>query len=195
MGFKSEAQMVHCGRRLIRQALKGLEVSVRTRYEVPAPGGVPDLVIFSKQRSTVLYVVTVEFKLRHWRRALHQAFRHRNYGNEAYVVLDATRATPALQNLDVFRQANVGLMTIDTDSQVDVWHYPEPQLPFSTQFSRSVARTLIAPSRTLPHDPPFIRSVRGGLKLSSLRNLLGSPRLRQGECSDVIRYSPSGRTL
>jgi hypothetical protein len=65
-GFRSEAELVRRGRRLIRQALRNLEKDVRTRYEVPAPGGVPDLVIFSKNGQAVRYVVTVEFKLGDW---------------------------------------------------------------------------------------------------------------------------------
>jgi hypothetical protein len=168
-GFRSEAELVRRGRRLIKEALRSLETDVRTRYEVPVPGGVPDLVIFSKKGQAVQYVVTIEFKLGDWRRAVAQAFRHRNFGNEAYVVLDQARLAAALRHLEVFQQANVGLVTVDARDTVRIWHYPEPGLPFSSQVSRAVARALLAPRRTLPNDLPFIRSVRGGVTLAGLR--------------------------
>jgi hypothetical protein len=102
-GFRSEAELVRRGRRLIRRAVQSLEGKIQTKSEVPAPGGVPDLVVFNKKDQTVQYVITIEFKLGDWRRAVTQAFRHRNFGNEAYVVLDQARLSAALRHLDVFR--------------------------------------------------------------------------------------------
>jgi hypothetical protein len=174
-GFRSEAELVQRGRRLIRRAVRSIEGEVRTRYEVPAPGGVPDLVIFSKEGRAVQYVVTVEFKLGNWRRAVTQAFRHRNFGNEAYVVLDQAKFAAALGHRRVFERANVGLVTVDTEDVVRIWHYPEPGLPFSSQFARAIARALLRSRSTLPTDLPFIRSTRGGVALAGLRTTWGSP--------------------
>jgi len=167
--FQSEAELVQRGRRLIKEAVRSLEQDVRTRYEVPAPGGVPDLVIFSRKGQAVQYVVTVEFKLYDWRRALAQAFRHRNFGNEAYVVLDQARLSAALRHLEMFERANIGLVSVDAQDMVRIWHYPKPGLPFSSQIARAVARALLAPRRTLPTDLPFIRTIRGGVALAGLR--------------------------
>ena len=174
-GFKSEAELVRRGRRLIRGAAQSLGKKIRTRYEVSAPGGVPDLVVFSRQRQSVQYVVTVEFKLSDWRRALIQAFRHRNFGNEAYVVLDQARLGAVLPNLEAFETANIGLVTLDATDVVRIWHYPKPGLPFSSEFSRALARTLLAPRRALPADLPFTRSIRGGVALARLKSTWGSP--------------------
>jgi hypothetical protein len=181
--YRTEAELARRGRRVIRDALTSVGAAgVRTRSEVQAPGGVPDLVIYRRQSNEVHYVVTVEFKLRNWRRALAQAFRHRNFGNEAYVVLDRAGLAPALSQITMFHAANVGLLTLDQNGEVHVWHYPVPKLPFSAKFSRVVARSLLAPSRTLPADLPFIRSTRGGIVLSGLRNRLGSPMALTGSC-------------
>lgn len=174
-GFRSEAEMVERGRRLINRALRGLQREVLTRYEVSAPGGVPDLVIFSNERKALQYVITVEFKLSAWQKAITQAFRHRNFANEVYVVIDHAKSASALRHLDVFKKANVGLVSVDTDDKVRIWHYAKPALPFSSKFSREMARALLCPCRTLPSDLPFIRSVRGGLGLSGLRAAWGSP--------------------
>ena len=174
--FQSETQLVRKGRRVIRQALRQLvRPTVGTRAEVPAPGSVPDFVMYTRDRSSVLYVVTFEFKLASWRRALGQAFRHRNFGNEAYVVLDRARIAPALKALDEFRAANVGLLSIDWQSNVEAWHYPTPALPFSKRFSRHLAKMLLSPRKTIPDDLQFTRSVRGGSVLAPLRRQLGEP--------------------
>jgi hypothetical protein len=169
--FRSEAQLARSSRRVIRAALAELEGSIRTRNEVAAPGSVPDLVIFAGCRSDVRYVVSVEFKLRDWRRALRQAFRHRNCVNEAYVVIDHARSASAIQHLDVFERANVGLATIDCSGEIRCYHFPEPSLPFSVAFAHSLAKSLLAPRKTIPSDMPFTRTTRGGAALAGLRNM------------------------
>lgn len=168
-GFSSEAHLAREGRRLLRTALAELACTVRTRYEVPAPGSVPDLVMFSKEPRGLRYVVTVEFKLRRWRRALAQAFRHRNFGNEAYVVMDEAHSRSALENVHIFRSCNVGLVTVNIQEQLRVWHYPVPQVPFSEPFARAMAQSLLAPGRNLRSKTPFIHSARGGVALAALR--------------------------
>ena len=168
-GFTSEAQLVRSGRRLINSALKELDAPVATRYEVRASGSIPDLVIYSSCGYQLRYVVTVEFKLSNWRRALLQAFRHRNFVNEAYVVLDRTRAEPAIVALSLFEQANVGLATVDRAGTARIWHSPEPRLPFSSDFARSLAETLLAPRQKSTSTFPFIRSTRGGIALAALK--------------------------
>ena len=177
--FRSEADLVRSGRRLLRRAISGLDKPVRTRCEVPAPGAVPDLVIFTKEAHTVQYVITIEFKLSNWRQALHQAFRHRNFGNEAYVVLDQAKANAAVHHIEVFEKANIGLVTLNAEDVIRFWHFPEPTLPFSSQFSRQLARMLLGPREIEPADLPFTRSTRGGLALAGLRDnyrLLGRSR-------------------
>ncbi len=187
-GFQSEAALVQKGRRLIRGALRNVDGQVRTRYELPAPGAVPDLVIFSKSSNEVQYVITVEFKLSDWRRAITQAFRHRNFGNEAYVVLDQARSAAAVRHVDLFERANVGLVTVDAENVVRVWHYPQPGLPFSSQFSRAVARALLGSHRTVPADPPFVRSIRGGIALAGLRRTWGSPQHAPSAASSPVGH-------
>lgn len=172
--FASEAQLVRTGRRLVRAALRDIGGPIRTRYEVPAPGGIPDLVMFAYRRRQLYYVVTIEFKLRDWRRALRQAFRHRNYVNEAYVVLDGAHAAAAIEQMSLFVEANVGLATVDRAEKVEICHIPEPALPFCPNYARSVARQLLARNRGGTGDFPFIRSTRGGSRLAALRGIADS---------------------
>lgn len=171
LSFASEAQLVRLGRRLMRAALRDARGPVRTRSEVPAPGGIPDLVVFAHRGRQLHYVITVEFKLRDWRRALRQAFRHRNYVNEAYVVLDAAHGTAAIKHMDLFKRANVGLATVDRSERVRVVHVPEPALPFSPGYARCVANKLVTKTEAGTRSLSFIRSVRGGSRLAVLREI------------------------
>lgn len=186
--FHSEATLARAGRRLLRSAIEnaGTFDDVRTRREVRAPGGVPDLVVFRRKAGSLLYVITIEFKLQNWKRALNQAFRHRNFGNEAYVVIDAARSRNALAHIGEFRRANIGLVLMDTFGSAKVSTYPEPQVPFSIRFSKELARSLLAPRRSLPEDLPFTRTVRGGICLSGFRKFLGTEALASDLAEDQV---------
>ncbi len=175
VGFRSEAELARCYSLLIQEAINNLNLNIGMKYEVSAPGSIPDLVIFNEEMHALQYVITVEFKLCNWRRAIHQAFRHRNFGNEAYIVLDQTKSQAAIRNLEIFKKANVGLFTIDAEGKIRTWYSPEPGLPFSKEFSQMVARSLLSPREPLPTDLPFIRSIRGGAVLSGLKTYMNSP--------------------
>jgi hypothetical protein len=151
------------------------------RHEVRAPGGIPDLVFFLSKNDSLDYVITVEFKLSDWRRALFQAFKNRNFGNEAYVVLDPARLDAALKHLSEFQRANVGLATVSRDCQVSVWLYPTPALPFSEQFSEKLATILLRKRKAKIKDLRFIRTVRGGVPLADLRRSWGALQYLQSD--------------
>lgn len=172
IGFGTEAELASCFSNLMQETRNRLNLEVGMQYEVPAPGVIPDLVIYSEERHILQYVITVEFKLSNWRRALHQAFRHRNFGNEAYVILDYARSQTARRNLDVFKKANVGLITVGAEGGIRTWYLPEPSLPFSKEFSQMVAGSLLSPRQPMPTDLPFINSIRGGDTLS--RHIFGT---------------------
>lgn len=172
--FSSENELARFATRAIRQAAKPIDSSIKIKTEVRAPGAVPDLVLFSKKHEAIRYVVTFEFKLSNWRQAILQAFRHRNFGNEAYVLLDQERAAGAVQHLQEFERANVGLATIDREARVHIWHYPTPAIPFSSQFAESLAAVLVRTRNKPKIAYPFIRTTRGGLRLSGLKNSLSA---------------------
>lgn len=174
--FRSEKALARAARDVVRGLRENLGRTLGVRYEVPAPGGIPDLIFFLRGQQALDYVVTVEFKLRDWRRALFQAFKNRNFGNEAYVVLDPARLQPALNNLLEFQRANVGLATIERGGTVTVWHYPSPDLPFSQRFAEKVATNLLRTQQPKSSDLRFTRSVKGGMPLAELRRSWGAER-------------------
>lgn len=68
-----------------------------------------------------------ELKIYKWEDALRQAKRYRqSIGETGYVVLDADRTRGAKDNLEEFKQSNIGLMAMDRES-IEVIHNPRPK--------------------------------------------------------------------
>ncbi len=57
--------------------------------------------------------VAIEAKLRDWKKALHQAYRYKRFANFSFVLLPATNASRAIQNLNLFKQYGIGLVTLE----------------------------------------------------------------------------------
>jgi len=66
-------------------------------------------------RRHITQTFAVELKLSKWRNALKQAVRGKSFAEYRYVVLDADHVGPALDNKQMFRDRNIGLISIDTD--------------------------------------------------------------------------------
>lgn len=69
----------------------------------------------SEYRSPTVRLVTIEAKLRNWRKGLSQAARHVPGADAAWLVLDAAHARPAEQGTAWFRALGVGLALLDRD--------------------------------------------------------------------------------
>ena len=68
--------------------------------------------------------ISLEAKLHDWKRALAQAYRYRGFSNCAFVLLPAGTASTAMNNLELFRRHDVGLVTVGTDG-LRIHHCPE----------------------------------------------------------------------
>ena len=68
----------------------------------------------------------MEAKLRHWKRALTQAIRYRDYATQSWVLLDEFSIKPALENIDQFLRLNIGLAALSTDSNIISYATPSP---------------------------------------------------------------------
>jgi hypothetical protein len=77
-------------------------------------------------RSPARRLVTVEAKLRDWRRGLGQASRHAGSADAAWLVLDAARTRPAAARADWFRQAGVGLAGLSPAGPLTTLVAPQP---------------------------------------------------------------------
>lgn len=169
--FDSEAKMVRLGQARIRDLGKGADIVFSLRSEVKAPGCIPDVVMYAKNRRDILYVISLEFKLSNWRKALEQAFTQKNFCNESYVVLDRACSQGASRNIDLFKRFNVGLVTFDRGGEFEVLSYCEPSLPFSVDYSFTFSKELLR-RKTIPKELTYTRSVRGGARLANVKKAL-----------------------
>lgn len=76
-------------------------------------------------------VVSIEAKLRDWRRALRQAYRYREFSNQSWVLMDAYRVSPALAQIQQFIRSGVGLASINTSGELFIHHAPTVAAPLS----------------------------------------------------------------
>jgi hypothetical protein len=67
-------------------------------------------------------LISVEAKVKDWKRAGEQALRHQKFVNQAYVALPSKHIKPALKNLKDFKESNLGLFEIGEQGQV-VQHF------------------------------------------------------------------------
>ena len=76
-------------------------------------------------------IVAIEAKLTNWRRVLGQAYRHLDYAHRSWVLMDGTRADPAIEHLAHFKRLNIGLITLVPQQRPRVWFTPAKYTPKS----------------------------------------------------------------
>jgi hypothetical protein len=147
MTFKTEAELVSVAlsSSFFRHLLTAYSSST---YLLEPRGlfGIPDVIIangevFLGERKSV-EVFAFEMKLSNWRRALLQAYRYRSFADMAYVVLDYHRAGPAIEQVDRFEKANIGLLSIDTSGEIYSHFHPKYDEPYSMRLRSTVEQML-----------------------------------------------------
>jgi hypothetical protein len=100
--------------------------------------GIPDFLLYDK-KCNELSIISFELKLKNWKRAIKQAFKYKSFSNISYVVLPANSAKSAQNNLDLFKQYNVGLAIFTPDNSFDILYKPELSEPFSDDLINKVS--------------------------------------------------------
>jgi hypothetical protein len=118
---------------------KFLKVNFGNAYLKEQQGlfGVPDFVFYEKKEHGFTFV-SFELKLKNWKRAAKQAFRHKSFANASYVVLSSSSANVALDNIDFFKQYNIGLATFDHNNLFEIHFKPGLNEPFSENLKRKL---------------------------------------------------------
>jgi len=97
-------------------------------------------------RQLVNQIYAVEAKLRHWKKALTQAVRYRDYATQSWVLLDKHSIKPAVENIEQFKRLNIGLAAIATSGDISTYLTPKPLAPKSDlrfwQANAEIARNL-----------------------------------------------------
>jgi len=103
--------------------------------------GIPDFVFYARKDQDFAFV-SFELKLKNWRRAAKQAFRHKSFSNASYVVLGNSSANAALENIEFFKQYNIGLATFDNKSLFEIHFRPKLNEPFSENLKRKLVNSV-----------------------------------------------------
>lgn len=92
-----------------------------------------EVVLCNSYRKIVKKSIAIEAKLKNWSRALKQAYRYKCFANYSFVCLPSANAKPAIGQIDKFKEAGVGLMTIDELKRVTTIYSPPRICPFNTR--------------------------------------------------------------
>ena len=76
-------------------------------------------------------VIAIEGKLKNWKKALQQANRNRLFATQSFVALEARYARPALQNLDLFKHYQVGLVIVSSEGNLQIVYRPRLTKPIT----------------------------------------------------------------
>ncbi len=76
-------------------------------------------------------ILSYEFKLNNWKRALFQATRYRTFSHQVFVVMPPESSHLISKNIDIFKRFNVGIMTHDINGRTKTIFSPRKQMPLS----------------------------------------------------------------
>lgn len=107
--------------------------------EQPGLFSVPDFVFYAKQKQEISFV-SFELKLKNWKRAAKQAFRHKSFSNISYVVI--SNANAAINNIDLFKKYNIGLASFDNNSYFKILFRPKISEPYSENLKQKLVDTI-----------------------------------------------------
>lgn len=138
------------------------------------PVGIPDHLLLRCAGGEIVYAISLELKLKDWHQGLIQAFRYRSYVNASFVVLADSAISSALEKIEHFRRANIGLASFSLSGEFKVCFNPQADLPFSVPlaevFSRGVNSVLCDQGVNLKSGDVarFLRSKLGFFDLSQI---------------------------
>jgi len=118
--------------------------------------GVPDFVFYAKQKQEVS-IISFELKLKNWKRAAKQAFRHKSFSNISYVVLASNSTKAALNNLGLFEKYNIGLASFNAENDFTILHKPEIGNPYSENLNQKILAVIGASRKKAKSIDSLIR--------------------------------------
>lgn len=104
---------------------KTLEQLVHKRYSTVSGN------CYLRGETNIQNLIAIEGKTKNWKRALTQANRNRLFTSQTFVALDARYARPALQNIDLFMEAKVGLAVVFWDGDISIAYKPPKADPIA----------------------------------------------------------------
>ncbi len=95
--------------------------------EVEGLVGRPDILLKSKKTKKI---ITIELKLKNWKRALAQAYKYKFFSDISYVCMDESNIDSVMKHLDMFKKYNIGLITISKTKKINIVFKPVATEPY-----------------------------------------------------------------
>lgn len=128
--FKTEQEMVIALISILKN--KSLSINQARDFvimqEVDGLVGRPDILLKSKKNKKI---ITIELKLKNWKRALAQAYKYKSFSDISYVCMDESNVASVLNHLDMFEKYNIGLITISKSKKVKIVYKPDATEPYA----------------------------------------------------------------
>lgn len=124
--FTTEEKMVNSCLEKLNTIFNIQDIQNEVVLEPTGLFGIPDIMIRTKQ------IISIEAKLKNWKRALIQAYKYRFFSIESYVFIDETYIENPLNNIEEFKKYNIGLAGVSTDNII-IYYQPEEVEPFSEE--------------------------------------------------------------
>lgn len=87
----------------------------------------------------------IEAKISNWKRGFYQTYRYKWFSNYSFLALQKKHANPAIKSLELFKEHNIGLMTVNnSNNSIDVVFEPKRQEPYSSEISSLTFEKLFA---------------------------------------------------
>lgn len=139
--FESELEMSNSFREFLDSLL--VEEKFFFLKEYKGPFGVPDFILIEKYEGQISHVISIELKLKNWKKAVKQAFRYRCFSHQAFVILDKNFLNPAISNISYFKHFNIGLASFDNSKNLNIHHAPEKLEPLSDTFFQKLESDIL----------------------------------------------------
>lgn len=135
--FKTEQEMVIALISILKN--KSLSINQARDFvimqEVDGLVGRPDILLKSKKNKKI---ITIELKLKNWKRALAQAYKYKSFSDISYVCMDESNVSSVLNHLDMFEKYNIGLITISKSKKVKIVYKPNATEPYAKDLYEKV---------------------------------------------------------
>ena len=135
--FKTEQEMVIALISILKN--KSLSINQSRDFvimqEVDGLVGRPDILLKSKKNKKI---ITIELKLKNWKRALAQAYKYKSFSDISYVCMDESNVSSVLNHLDMFEKYNIGLITISKSKKVKIVYKPNATEPYAKDLYEKV---------------------------------------------------------
>jgi len=129
MSFKTELEMSKLFRDFIFSNISEKEIIVFQEFS--GLFGRPDYLIIEKKSGSVQYVISIELKLRDWRKGLDQAFKYRSFSNLSLVIIDESKINLLGNIIEEFEHYNIGLGVFNKNGEFKILYLPNYAQPYS----------------------------------------------------------------